>query len=86
MDRRGAGSLQAPEATVHHSTAHPDPARQFVVEVDVSETGVVTVLSQRASMDDKVHLCSFSRQLSPAEQNYDVGNRELLAVVLALQE
>jgi len=30
-------------------------------------------------------LC-FSRRLSPAERNYDVGNRELLAVVLALEE
>ncbi|KAI3358929.1 hypothetical protein L3Q82_015322 [Scortum barcoo] len=28
----------------------------------------------------------FSRRLTPAERNYDVGNRELLAVVLALQE
>lgn len=28
----------------------------------------------------------FSRRLSPAEQNYDVGNQELLAVVLALEE
>lgn len=28
----------------------------------------------------------FSSHLSPAERNYDVGNQELLAVVLALQE
>ncbi len=31
-------------------------------------------------------LCFFSRRLSPTERNYDVSNRELLAVKLALEE
>ena len=45
------------------------------------------MLSQRSALDNKLHPCSFfSRRLSSAETNYDVGNRELLAVVLALQE
>uniref|UniRef100_A0A3B3E207 Gypsy retrotransposon integrase-like protein 1 n=1 Tax=Oryzias melastigma TaxID=30732 RepID=A0A3B3E207_ORYME len=48
---------------------------------------VGAVLSQRSSSDQKMHPCAFfSRQLSSAERNYDVGNRELLAVVLALTE
>lgn len=66
---------------------HPDPERQFVVEVDASDSGVGAVLSQRNPKDNKLHPCAFySRRLSPAERNYDVGNRELLAVVRALQE
>ena len=66
---------------------HPDPTSQFIVEVDASDSGVGAVLSQRSTSDQKQHPCAFfSRQLSPAEKNYDVGNRELLAVVLALQE
>lgn len=65
----------------------PDHSRQFVVKVDASDTGVGTVLSQRAQEDQKLHPCTFfSRWCQPAERNYDVGNRELLAVKLALAD
>uniref|UniRef100_A0A8K9V3S6 Gypsy retrotransposon integrase-like protein 1 n=1 Tax=Oncorhynchus mykiss TaxID=8022 RepID=A0A8K9V3S6_ONCMY len=65
----------------------PDVTRQFVVEVDASEVGVGAILSQRSLSDDKVHPCAyFSHRLSPSERNYDVGNRELLAIRLALGE
>ncbi|KAI3367960.1 hypothetical protein L3Q82_026230, partial [Scortum barcoo] len=65
----------------------PDPAQQFVVEVDASDIGVGAVLSQRRGSDGRLHPCAFfSRRLSPAEANYDVGNRELLAVKMALEE
>lgn len=67
---------------------HPDPARQFVVEVDASDTGVGAVLSQRSAEDGKLYPCAFfSRRLSPAERNYDARNRSgVLALVLAFQE
>jgi len=65
----------------------PDVTRQFIVEVDASEVGVGAILSQRFQSDDKVHPCAyFSHRLSPSERNYDVGNRELLAIRLALGE
>ncbi|KAL0151898.1 hypothetical protein M9458_052790 [Cirrhinus mrigala] len=66
---------------------HPDPQRPFTVEVDASTTGVGAVLSQAVGESPLFHPCAYySRKLSPAEQNYDIGNRELLAIKLALEE
>ena len=63
----------------------PDSEVPFLVEVDASKTGAV--LSQRSGSPSRLHQCAFfSRKFSPAELNYDVGNRELLAVKLALEE
>ncbi|KAI2647134.1 Transposon Tf2-6 polyprotein [Labeo rohita] len=66
---------------------HPDPQQPFIIEVDASSTGVGAVLSQRQGQPSKTYPCAFySHKLNPAEKNYDVGNRELLAIKLALEE
>ncbi|KAI2660671.1 Transposon Tf2-6 polyprotein [Labeo rohita] len=66
---------------------HPDPDKPFIVEVDASSTGVGAVLSQRQGESLKMFPCAyFSHKLTSPERNYDVGNRELLAIKLALEE
>lgn len=74
-----------------HFTSAPlftvlDPDNLFVVEVDASDVGVEAVLSQRGD-DTRLPPCAFlSHSLTPTEWNYQVGDRELLAVKLALEE
>ncbi len=65
---------------------HPDSQGSFIVEVDGSSTGVRAILSQQQGNPEKLHPCAFSRELSPAERNYDISNREPLAIKLALEE
>lgn len=61
-----------------------DPESSFEVEVDTSEAGVGAVLIQWDEVTGRPHpVAYFSRNLS---QNYDIGNRELLAIKLALEE
>lgn len=51
------------------------------------EDRVGAVLSQRHGTPAKLYPCAFFlRKLTPAEVNYDIGNRELLTVKSALKE
>lgn len=64
----------------------PDPNNQFIVEVDTSDSGIGGALFQ-GGKDNKIQTCAFfSKYLSPAERNYSVGDRKLLAIKLALEE
>lgn len=48
----------------------PDPAWQFIVEVDAYDTRLGTVLSQQSSTDDKLQPCVFFyHRLSPVKKN-----------------
>lgn len=60
----------------------PDPARQFVVEVDASDTGVGAVLSQRSPFDNKLHPCPFFLSHRHSLVENDIGNKEQLTMKL----
>lgn len=66
---------------------HSDPTLPFVLEVDASEVATGAVLSHcqaPKALLDPVAFCS--RKLNQAERNYDVGDRELLAIKVTLEE
>lgn len=57
------------------------------MEVDALNTGIGAILAQRQGTPPKLYPCAFySCKLNPAEQNYDSGNRELLAMKAAFEE
>jgi hypothetical protein len=65
--------------------ASPDPTRKFIVTTDASDFAIGAALSQH--FDDGERPIAFhSKKLSPAEANYPVHEKELLAVIQALKE
>ena len=64
---------------------HFDPALPTLVETDASDYAIGSVLSQQHS-DGIFHPVAFdSRKLLPAELNYEIHDKELLAIVWSFQ-
>ena len=64
----------------------PDTAKPFFVMTNVSLTASGGVLMQKDSNRD-LHPCTYhSATFSPVERNYNIYDRELLAVIQALKE
>jgi len=65
----------------------PDPTKPFRIEADSSDFATGAVLSQVSSEDEKWHPVAFlSKSLSPVERNYEIYDKEMLAIIRALQE
>src|SRR6202034_1246488 len=65
----------------------PDNSRPFRIEADSSDFATGAVLSQESSEDDKWHPVAFlSKSLSPVERNYDIHDKEMLAIIRAMEE
>ena len=65
----------------------PDPTKPFRIEADSSDFAMGAVLSQISSEDEKWHPVAFlSKSLSPVERNYEIHDKEMLAIIRALQE
>ncbi len=63
---------------------HPDPSQPYYLETDASSFTIVGVLLQQHH--EKLHpVAYFSRKLCPAEQNYSIHDKELLAIIDALR-
>ena len=64
---------------------HPDEHRSFIVETDASDFGIGGVLSQEEQDGLLRSIVFFSRQMLPAERNYEVYDKELLAVFVCFK-
>ena len=65
----------------------PDNSRPFRIEADSLDFATGAVLSQQSKEDNKWHPVAFlSKSLSPVERNYEIHDKEMLAIVRALEE
>ena len=65
----------------------PDNSRPYCVEADSSDFATGAVLSQECLEDGKWHPIAFlSKSLSPVKRNYEIHDKEMLAIVRALEE
>lgn len=67
--------------------AHYRPELPTQLETDASDNIVAAILSQLSPEDGLWHPVAYlSRSMTPAEQNYEIHDKELLAIIVALNE
>lgn len=66
--------------------AHFEEDKETVVEADASGWATGAVLSQRQPDGDLAPCAYLSQKLSPAEANYEIHDKELLAIIRSLKE
>ncbi len=87
--RWDSGQQRAFEILKEDSASAPvlrmfDPNKPIQIETDASDFAIGMCLTQE--FNGKRHPIAYhSRKMSPAEQNYDIHDKELLAIVVALQ-
>lgn len=64
-----------------------DDSLPYCVEADSSDVATGAVLSQICPEDQKWHpVAYYSKGLSPVERNYEIHDKEMLAIIRALEE
>ena len=65
----------------------PQDSEPFCIEADSSDFTSRAVLSQQLPREEKWHPVAFySKSLSPVERNYEIHDKEMLAIICALEE
>ena len=64
----------------------PDLTKPFQIETDTSKYATGAVLTQLDLNGDHHPISFISKTFSPAERNYKIYDRELLAIIRALEE
>ena len=66
--------------------AHFDPDKETWVESDASDYVVAAVLSQKDEQGELKPVAYMSKKMSPQECNYEIYDKELLAIIRAFEE
>ena len=60
-----------------------DPKKPIQIETDAFDMAIGACLTQEYD-SKRCPIAYYSKKITPAEQNYDIYNKELLAIVAAL--
>src|SRR5882672_8046400 len=67
--------------------AHFNPDNPIVVETDASDYAIAAIISQISPEDGDIHpIVFYSRSMQPAELNYEIYDKELLAIFEAFRQ
>jgi RNase H-like domain found in reverse transcriptase/Reverse transcriptase (RNA-dependent DNA polymerase) len=64
----------------------PDQTKPFDIETDASKYALGAVLSQKDSNGNSHPVAYLSKSFTPTQRNYEIHDRELLAIITALEE
>jgi hypothetical protein len=64
---------------------HFDPEQLAILKANALNCAIARCLSQKDAILGRLHLVAFyNRKLTPPKENYDIYNKELLAIVECL--
>jgi hypothetical protein len=63
----------------------PDHEKPFTLITNASDYATGAILEQRDTLGRSYPIAYFSKSLQPAERNYEIHNKELLAIIHALK-
>jgi hypothetical protein len=87
MDEQSAFDRLKQNVTMAPILISPDSIYPFCIEADSSDFATGAILSQVSPEDGKWHpVAFFSKSLSPVEHNYEIHDKEMLAIIRSLQE
>ena len=65
---------------------HPDNTKPFYIETDASDFAIGCILKQKDERGEIRTVAFYSRQMTPPETNYEIYDKELLAIYVAFKE
>ena len=85
---RTPSCFQNAQACLHTGPilSHCNPQDPIIVETEASDYTIMAILSQISPIDGNLHpLTFYSRSMAPTELNYEIYDKELLAIFDAFQ-